>query len=236
VRGAGRSSGSLVQFPAVERLPYTTRACERIWRETRSSIRGRIPPLVISIVGIALGTMYGWLYLQKEITETAAIAVISGVGANLIWILGVLLYNTVRVPWLLDAESGQQISTFEERALAAESALSDQEKVKRDKKELHDKFGHLAEAGLQFLTDINRATTQSEFVSWDRHFKTWVDDVQSAMRNMGLPTDAAEFLRVGGLAEPIKGVMNTANDQEARRRTLRMHQDYLGNFVLRKLP
>ena len=52
----------LYNFLAVERLSYATRARERIWRETRSSIRGRIPPLVISLVGIALGSMYGWLY------------------------------------------------------------------------------------------------------------------------------------------------------------------------------
>ena len=109
--------------------------------------------------------MYGWLYLHKQITETAAIAVMSGIGANLIWILGVLVYNIVHVPWLLDAESGQQISTWEERALAAESVLDDREKLKRDNKELHDKFGHLAQAGLEFVTDINRATTRGELMS-----------------------------------------------------------------------
>jgi hypothetical protein len=180
--------------------------------------------------------MYGWLYLHKQIRETAAIAVISGIGANLIWILGVLIYNTVRVPWLLDAESGQEISTLEKRALAAESALDDQEKVKRDNKELHDKFGHLAQAGLEFSTDINRATTRGELMSWDRHFKTWVDDVQSAMRYMGCPTDAAEFMRAGTLAVPVPGVMNTPWEQEKRRRELKMHQDYLAEFVRRKLP
>ena len=59
------------------------------------------------------------------------------------WILGVLVYNIVHVPWLLDAESGQQISTWEERALAAESVLDDREKLKRDNKELHDKFSDI---------------------------------------------------------------------------------------------
>lgn len=180
--------------------------------------------------------MYGWLYLHKQIKETAAIAVMSGIGATLIWILGVLIYNTVRVPWLLDAESGQQISTLEERALAAESALDDRDKVKRDNKELHDKFGHLAQAALEFSTDINRATTRSELMSWDRHFKMWVDDVQSAMRYMGFPTDATEFLRAGSLAIPVAGVMNTPWEQEKRRRELKMHQDYLADFARRKLP
>jgi hypothetical protein len=209
-------AGEAVQFFAVERLPYATRARERIWRETLLSVRRRVPPLIISLASITLGGVYGGLYLHKQITETVAIAVGSAMGANLIWILGVLIYNTVRVPWLLDAEDGQQISALEDRASAAESALDDREKVKRDNKELHDKFGHLAQAGLQFFTDINRATTLSELTSWDRHFKTWIDDVQSAMRYMGCPTDAAEFMRAGTLAVPVPGVMNKPWEQETR--------------------
>jgi hypothetical protein len=226
----------LYNFLAVETLSYATRARGRIWRDTRSSILRRVPPFVISLVGIAIGSIYGSLYLHRQIKETAAIALISGVGANVIWFLSVLIYNTVRVPWLLDAESGQQIRTLEGRALAAESALDDREKVKRGNKELHDKFGHLAQAGLEFLTDINRATTRGELMSWDRHFKTWVDDVQSAMRYIGCPTDAAEFMRAGSLAVPVQGVVNTPYEQETRRRGLKMHQDYLAEFVRRKLP
>jgi hypothetical protein len=180
--------------------------------------------------------VYGGLYLHKQIKETLGIAVLSGVGANLMWALGVLTYNAIRVPWLLDAEDGQRLSTLEERASVAETALDDREKVKRDIKDLQDKFGHLAQAGLAFLTDINRATTRSEFMSWDRHFQAWIGDVQSAMRYVGCPTDAAEFMGAGTMAVPVPGVMDSPWEQETRRRQLKMHQDYLAEFVRRKLP
>jgi hypothetical protein len=180
--------------------------------------------------------MYGWLYLHKQIKETAAIAVISGIGANLIWILGVLIYNTVRVAWLLDAEGGKQIAELEDKVQGLEDSLNNTERVEQENKRLHDTFGHLAEAGLQFFTDINSAATRGELMLWDRHFKTWVDDVQSAMRYVGSPTDAAEFMRAGTLAVPVPGVMNTPYEQEKRRRELKMHQDYLAEFVRRKLP
>lgn len=185
------------------------------------------------VVGVILH--FCWLH-QQTAKEITILALVSLGGSYAIWFLGALAFNTLRVPWLLDAENGQQISALEERALAAESALDDREKVKRDNKELHDKFGHLAQAGLEFSTDINRATTRGELMSWDRHFKTWVDDVQSAMRYLGCPTDAAEFMRAGSLAVPVQGVVNTPYEQETRRRGLKMHQDYLAEFVRRKLP
>ena len=73
-----RAGYLLLQFLGMDREPYRKRAWERIRRETGSSIRGRIAPLVISLIGIAMRSVYSWLHLHKQIKETVEIALISG--------------------------------------------------------------------------------------------------------------------------------------------------------------
>ena len=220
----------------MDRLPYWTRARRRIWQDTRASAKGRVVTLVVSIVGLALGYLYATELHQVTNWQALKIAVEAGISANILWVLGVLIVNSLRVPWLLDAESGEQIDALEQRAAAAETALDEREKVKHESKRQHDIFGFLSETGLQLLASLNRASTRSEFFSWDERFGYWVNDAQTAVRNTGFSTDAAEFLRAGTLKEPVKGVMDVRNEQETRRRELRAHQDYLADFVQRRLP
>jgi hypothetical protein len=221
----------------MERKSFGTRAKERIWRETRSFLRGRVHPFFIAIIGIAFGFLINFIWLHKDTSRQLAIlSVISLSGSYLIWFLLNLSFNTIRAPWLLDAESSQLLDGMEQRALTAEAALDEKVKIKQENERLHSSFGFLAQQGAQFLLDISRCSTRSEFASWDYHSKTWIQDVQSAIRNMGFPVDAVEFGRADASAKPVGGVMNTPNEQEQRRRRLTEHQNYLVEFTKRRLP
>jgi hypothetical protein len=232
----------LVQSLAVERLPYRTRALERIWRETCSSIRKRIPPFVISLIGLAVGSTYS-RYLQKQIKETVVIAVISGFGANVLWFLGLLIYNTVRVPWLLDADAGKQISDLENRAILAETSVrnfqasADQtEAARTENRRLHELFGTLAEKGGDVLRELAGCSMDTQFAMWDIQFKQWKEAVEKEIKNLGFHADAVEFLRSGDRAEPMKGVVDARVTREYKGRVLEKHQDKLADFVSRRLP
>lgn len=215
----------------MERPTFGTRARQRIWREFRSAIRARIPPFVIGVIGIAMGYMYSWLYLHKQIKETAGIALMSGVGANIIWFLCVLIYNTVHVPWLLDAESASLLNEQETRTQVAEMGLVALHATRKN----HDLFGHLMQQGVGFSCQIATCRTDADFASWDRHSNDWTKSVQQAMRDMGFPTDAVEFARSAEYAEPVKGEINTPNKQEQRVRVLEKRQESLADFVRRRL-
>ena len=54
--------------------------------------------------------------------------------------LGSFVINTLRVPWLLDAESGEPIDALETRALKAENRVGDNAASKRENKQLFDLF------------------------------------------------------------------------------------------------
>lgn len=183
-------------------------------------------------MGIAVGYIYNLLWLHKQTAkELVAVAVVSGFGANLIWFLGVFAANTVRVPWLLDAESAGLINKQEARAESAETKLAEI-KAAKDK---HDLFGWLMQQGVNFSRQIAGCQTDAHFASWDQHKDEWIKSVQQAMRDMGLLTDEVEFTRAGNYATPLAGVISTASKQENRRRVLEKHQENLAHFVQRRL-
>jgi hypothetical protein len=171
------------------------------------------------------------------------ITVISGVGANVIWFLGVLIYNTVRVPWLLDADAGKQINSLEDRATLAETSVrkfqdsADQtEATKTENKRLHELFGTLAEKGRDVLRELAGCSMDTQFAMWEIQFNQWKEVVEKEIINLGFRTDAVEFLRSGDAAEPMKGVVDPRVIREYKGRVLEKHQDNLAAFVLRRLP
>ena len=217
----------------MQRSSFGTRARQRIWQETRASIKGRFTALVVTIIGVAVGYAYSFWFLHKQTAkEVVTIALVSGIGANLVWFLCALVINTVRVPWFLDAESTGVINTQEARAEDAEKKITEL-KAARDK---HDLFGRLMQQGVTFSRDIRNSHTEAHFASWDRHFGDWLKSVQQEMQEMGFYTDAVEFSRSGTYAEPMKGVIDTGNQQGFRARVLEKHQEYLADFVKRRLP
>lgn len=221
----------------MERLPYSTRARQRVRRETLTFIKGRTVPLGIGITVIVMGALLHYFWLHQQTTkELITISVVSIGGSYAVWFLAALAINTIRIPWLLDSESGELINAMEARAAEAESKLCTDEKIKQENNRLHDTFGHYVQGGTQFLADISHATTQSELASWDRHLKIWVDDVRSAIRSMGFAADAEEFIRAKDSAHPVSGVMNLGYEQERRRRVLKEHQKNLSEFIQRRLP
>jgi hypothetical protein len=217
----------------VHRSPFRTRARQRIWQETRASIKGRFTPLILAVIGIAVGYFYSLLILHKQTTkEVVTVALVSGIGANLIWFLCALVINTVRVPWLLDAESTGLVNTEQTRAEIAEKKLAEINAA-RDK---HDLFARLMQQGVNFSCQIAECQTDANFASWDRHSNDWIKSVQQAMRDVGFATDAVEFARAAEYAEPITGVITTVSKREERARVLEKHQENLADFVQRRLP
>jgi hypothetical protein len=219
----------------MERPSFGTRARQRILSDTVASIKGRVIPLGIGAIGLMLTYLINllWLHLNTA-KQLAVLTTVSLGGSYAIWFLCVLIVNTLRVPWLLDAESNVLITHQEKRAEVAENNLAEI----RAAREKQDDFGLLTQQGANFLSQINlcRAAEGIDgFDSWDRHSNEWIKSVQQAMRDMGFPTDAVEFVRAGEYAEPVKGVVNTGLEQEKRRRVLKKHQEYLANFVRQRL-
>lgn len=183
-----------------------------------------------------MGFLLNFIWLHKDTARQLAIlGVVSFSGSYLIWFLLNLAFNTIRVPWLLDVESGQQINALEKRALVAENKADDSARIRQENTRLHELFGILAEKGAAFLTQIAQCQTKEHFASWNRHFGDWLKEVQQAMRDMKFPTDAVEFARAGDLSEPVTGIVDFRAEQEHRRRVAKQHQNFLVDFVNRKL-
>jgi hypothetical protein len=216
----------------VERPSFWTRAKQRIWRDTYTSAKGRVIPFIIAGVGIVITLLTNFLWLH--LTTAKQLAVLSAVslgGSYAVWFLCILVINTVRVPWLLDAESTGLINTQEARAEEAEKKLAEIN-VTRDK---HELFGQLMQQGVDFSCQILECQSDAQFASWDYHSNEWIKSVQKAMRDMGFPADAVEFSRAGEYAEPVRGVINTGSKQEERARVLAKHQEYVAYFVQTRL-
>lgn len=81
-------------------------------------------------MSLGLGYFYGVSQLHVGTKEAIKVGLICGLGANLIWLFGVLIYNVVRVPWLLDAESGALINAQESRAQTAEKTIQERKRQK----------------------------------------------------------------------------------------------------------
>jgi hypothetical protein len=217
----------------MDRPSFGTRARKRIWREALASAKGRVTPFVIGIVGIFLGFLLNTYYLHLQTAKQLALMTILSLGGSYaIWLLGALIVNTLRVPWLLDAESSELIDTQENRARTAENNLAEIGAARQK----HDLFARLMQQGVDFSCQIAECQTDAHFASWDRHSNEWIKSVQQAIREMGFPADAVEFVRAGEYAEPVKGVVNTGSKQEERARVLEKHQENLADFVRRRLP
>ena len=226
-----------LQFCSMERPPYRTRLRKRTWRETRASVRGRIVPFVIGALGLVFGYLINLFWLHRGTAkELVIVGAVSFGGSYAVWFLGALIANTIRAPWLLDAESGEQINALERRAIEAENKADLFVKEKQESKRFHDLFGSLINAGMAFSSDLASCTTTGQFMSWDRHFNDWVKKVKDTIAGMGYMTDALEFVRAAEAAEPVKGVMDYRNEQEERCRVLEQHQNYLADYVKRRLP
>jgi hypothetical protein len=217
----------------VERPPYWTRARKRIWRDTIVSFKARLVPLVIAVVGAIVGYLINRLYLHMNSALTVAELGLISVGTSYaVFFLGSFAVNTFRVPWLLDAESGQQIDALESRAETAERALGDNQRNKQK----HELFGSLMTAALSFSSQLSRCSSDADFQSWDRHFNEWVNTVRHEMTNAGYPTDAAAFARAKETAAPVTGVIDVRSKVDQRRRVLNKYQESLEGFVHRRLP
>jgi hypothetical protein len=219
----------------MERPSFGTRARKRILSDTTASVKGRVSPFIIGAITLMIGFLLNFFWLHANtVKQTTILGVISLGGSYVMWFLGALMVNTLRVPWLLDADSSEQINTQENRAQIAESYLAEIRAAKK-KQEV---FGLLTQRGANFLSQIvlcQRMDGIDGFDSWDQHSNEWIKSVQQTMVDMGFPTDAVEFARAGEYAEPIKGVVNIGTEQEKRRRMLKKHQEYLADFVRQRL-
>jgi len=218
--------------------PYGTRARKRIWKEALTFVKGRVVPFGIAIAGLILGYLINYLYLHRQTAkELTVIGLASLVGSYVTSFLISLVVNAVRVPWLLDAESGQQINTLEARALQAESKLDDAKKIKEENKRLHDFFGDLMHEGIAISITLASCTTESQLASWDVSRDEWLIRVKTAIKNdLGYASDAAEFIRAGDNAEFVDGPMDWRGQREDRNREFAQYQLKLEEIVRRRLP
>jgi hypothetical protein len=110
--------------------------------------------------------------------------------------VGALIINTLRVPWLLDAESGQQIDALETRALIAESKADDDAATNRENKRLHDLFGEFMVEG-ELLTKELGGTHGDKFGAWLQKRRTWEEKICQTLIEMSLSTETAAFRHAG---------------------------------------
>jgi hypothetical protein len=216
----------------MERPSFGKRAKQRIWRDTRASAKGRITPFIIGVIGIVLGYFINFVWLHHNTAKQLAIlSAVSLGGSYVAWFLAALIINTLRVPWLLDDESTELLNKEKRRAQDAEKNLAEINAAKQQ----HDFFSYLMHEGVALSVLIVTCQTDAKFASWDQQLDEWIKSVQEAMQDMRLPTDAVEFVRAGEYAEPVKGVINTGSKQEERARELAKYQEYLAEFVRRRL-
>jgi hypothetical protein len=228
---------ALVQSLAVERVHYRTRAGKRILRETVAFFKSKITALYIAAIGLIVTFLFNHFYLHaKTAAQLLGFGAFMLLGSYGISFFGAFIINAMRVPWLLDVESGELVNALEQRAVSAESRADESARAKQESERLHNSFGTLMQAGVAFFSQLAQCQTEADFASWDRHFKTWLDDVRQAILQMGYKTDSVEFVRAGEAAEPVRGVMDFRNKQEERRRVLTKHQDNLAEFARRRLP
>jgi hypothetical protein len=192
----------------------------------------------MALTGLIVTTFLNYFWLHKQtVEEVGVLGLVSVVGSYTIWFFLSLIVNACRVPWLLDADSGALIDSLEIRAQEAESRLGNAEQIKQENRNQQQRFGYLMQAGMAFSSDISKCQRDSDFMSWDRHFKEWTENVRDEMSRTGYLTDSAEFLRARDLAVPVVGgPTDFRRDQEQRRRILLKHQEFLADFVKRRLP
>ena len=182
----------------MDRLPYWTRARRRIWQEACASLKGAKRPVTIGLVGVVLGLLLNHFWLHKDTAqEIAILGAVSIGGSYVIWFLGAFVVNTFRVPWLLDAESGEQINALESRAIASETALNDKNK----KQELFARLAGLMTEAEPLAQELRRGFRHSgHTLRWLDKRARWVSWVSQVLTEMGLAAEAADFRHA---SEPI---------------------------------
>jgi hypothetical protein len=202
--------------------------------DTLAFFKGRAVPLGIAMTGLIAAFLYNHYRLHTQAALIALELGLVSIGSSYgIFFLGSLIVNTVKAPWLLDAESGQQIDALETRALLAEGKAKDDTATKHENRRLHDLFGSFMQVGIDLSSDLVGCRN---FEWWDNKFDSWLLSVKNAISDMGFSSEAAEFTRAGENAEPIVGIRDLRNEREERCRVLEQHQQKLEEIVHRRLP
>jgi hypothetical protein len=109
----------------------------------------------------------------------------------------------LRVPWLLDAESGGQINDLEKRAHAAEADVqtlemeADQsEAIKKENKRLHNLFAEFMEEAESLAREL-KENPGDNYGAWLQERRNWMEKVGQTLIDMNLPTEAAAFRHAG---------------------------------------
>jgi hypothetical protein len=150
-------------------------------------------PLILAILGLIVSYLYGPVHWTIDFLYRSIVMVILSYSVAFV---GALIINTLRVPWLLDAESGQQIDALETRALLAESKADDDAATKRENKRLHDLFGEFMVEGELLTKELGR-THGDKFGAWLQKRRTWEEKICQTLIEMSLSTEAAAFRHAG---------------------------------------
>ena len=151
--------------------------------------------------------------------------------------IGALFINALRVPWLLDAESGEQIDALEARALRAESEVADDAATNRENKRLHDLFGGFMEEA-EALAKTLKETHGDKFGAWVQQRRIWRERVNETLIQMGFSTEAAAF-RHAGEVEPKLAPGTVMDDRywyQLHSEQLNGSRNELKDIVKRRLP
>lgn len=221
----------------MNRPPYWKRAIRRIARDTLASVKSRVAALFIATIGIGLAFLLNSYYLHLQTAKQLAIfAVVSLGGSYVVWFSAIWIFNTLRVPWLLDAESGKLIDECEKKAQTAETALADLRDRKEENRRHQKAFAELMQSGVNLSIDLTTYQAPTQFGAWDGRFAEWKAKVKKAISELGFDADAVAFTRAGDNAPPVAGIMNTGYFQETRLRILKQHEKELAAFVRLRLP
>jgi hypothetical protein len=167
-------------------------------------------PLCIAIVGLIVSYFYGPVRAALDFLVRSIVMVLCSYG---IAFVAALVVNTLRVPWLLDAESGEQVNTQEKRAQIAEASVQTLENqanqsvaVQRENKRLHDLFGAFMNEGEALADELRRGVR--DFAPCLEKRRNWVERVSQSLVDMNLPTEAAAFRHSGEVeARPAPGTV-----------------------------
>jgi hypothetical protein len=221
----------LLQFFSVDRLPYRTRARKRIVPDTLAFFKGRSVALILAVLGLIVSYLYAPAHWTLAFLYRSIVMVGLSYG---IAFLGALLINTLRIPWLLDAEAGEQINGAEKRALVAESALQDN----NDGMQVRVKLAALLQEGQKLEENLRKCEEPVHIFAWDRKEYTWMNSVTQTLSDIGFPNYAVQFRRAGTEVVFVSGPLdiglklNIGQKREGRLRRLRHLQKVLENLAI----
>jgi hypothetical protein len=225
----------LLQFLPVDRLPYRTRARKGIARDTLAFFKGRAVLLILAVLGLIVSCLYGPAHWTLDFLNRSIVMVGLSYG---IAFLGASLINTLRIPWLLDAEAGEQIDGAKKRALVAEAALQ----ANKDGMEVRVKLAALLQKGQKLEENLRTCVEPVDFFVWDKEEYAWMNSATRTLLTIGFPNYAVEFRRAGNGPVFVSGPTNIGQKQnigrkrEGRLRRLRLLQKVLENMAKETRP